>query len=716
MLAWRLVFTWLSDPFSSSFMANALLGGSLVATICGIVGTWVVVRGMAFLGEAIGHGMLPGVALATVLGLPAMLGGALSAAAMSATIGLLQRRGRLSYDTSIGLLFVGMLSLGIIIVSHSRSFATDATVMLFGDILAIRGPDIAVLAAALAVTAAIAFLFHRSFVAAAFDVRVAATLGLRPRLAQVMLVALVTLAVVASYQAVGSLLVVGLLLAPAVAAGRWTRRIGTTMAAAAAFGVASVAGGLLVSWYFATAAGSSIACTAILLAALSAAARSVFDRWTDRWATHGGQPEAATGRTTGRAKARAGALVASAAAVVVVATGCAPGAADGGDATADAPSAEADHGKIEGAEELSEPPLHLVSIDDAGRVGLLDLLTEETADLGAVGAPRATHSDGRYVFATTDDGVEIIDSGAWTWDHADHFHYYRQPARVVGLVEGGGEAAVSTPMLPTAGSTGVYFPGSAEAVLLDNHALAQGRVEEKFRIETTAHRGLVAPVGDGAVLVPADGSGTAAGLQYYDGDGAPVDGATAECRAARGTITTRVGVAIGCDDGAVVVTAGEGAVPEFAFVPYPDGTDVPPATNFEARKGRPSVAALAGDPGDARDIWVLDTREKSWNLVPAGRELVAVAAVDDADGHLVALDTEGRVRVYLAETGEEIGATEPLVGDPGAGTGLVVDAQRAYVNDPATGTVHEVAYAGEVRLARSLETPTRPDYFAETGR
>jgi zinc/manganese transport system permease protein/manganese/iron transport system permease protein len=204
---------------------------------------------MAFLGEAIGHGMLPGVAIATLIGVPPILGAAVSAAAMSGAIGMLQRRGRLSYDTSIGLLFVGMLSLGVIIVSHSGSFATDATVMLFGDVLAVTWGDLATLSGALLATLALAALLHRAFVAAAFDDRIATTLGLRPRLAHIALTGLVTLAVVASYQAVGTLLVVGMLIAPAVAAGRWTRSIVSTMILAAVLGMIAVVSGLLVSWH-----------------------------------------------------------------------------------------------------------------------------------------------------------------------------------------------------------------------------------------------------------------------------------------------------------------------------------------------------------------------------------------------------------------------------------------------------------------------------------
>ncbi|HJX78907.1 zinc ABC transporter permease AztB [Glutamicibacter sp.] len=263
----------LTNPFSSDFMERALIGGSLVAIICAIAGTWVVIRGMAFLGEAIGHGLLPGVAMATVLGFPVMLGAGASALVMTGMLSALQRRGKLSYDTSIGLVFVGMLSVGIIVVSHSKSFATDATSMLFGDILAIGTADLWMLAAALAVSIVIAKLFHRNFVAAAFDARIAQSLGLRPQLAQIMLVGLVALAITASFRAVGTLLVVGMLLAPVVAAKQWMIRIPAVMVLGAVFGVLSVFGGLLISWYAQSAAGPSIACTAILLAGLSALLR-----------------------------------------------------------------------------------------------------------------------------------------------------------------------------------------------------------------------------------------------------------------------------------------------------------------------------------------------------------------------------------------------------------------------------------------------------------
>lgn len=269
--------SWLTDPFSLEFVQRALWGGVLVAVLCAVAGTWVIVRGMAFLGEALAHGMLPGVALATVTGLPVLLGAAASAVVMSLGIGALQRRAKLSYDTSIGLLFVGMLALGVIVISHAGSFATDATAILFGDILAVGAGDLVVLAVAAVIGVTTATLFHRPLVAAAIDERVARVLGLRPRLAQTVLVGLVTLAVVASYQAVGSLLVVGLLVAPAVAARQWTARIPSTMLLAAVMGSVAIAVGLLVSWHAATAAGATIAATAIAGAGLSWALRATVD-------------------------------------------------------------------------------------------------------------------------------------------------------------------------------------------------------------------------------------------------------------------------------------------------------------------------------------------------------------------------------------------------------------------------------------------------------
>lgn len=269
---------WLVGPFEASFAQRALWGGVLVALVCALVGTWVVLRGMAFLGDAMAHGMVPGIALASVLGGNLLLGAALSAGAMALGVTALGRSPKLSQDTSIGLLFVGMLSLGVIIVSHSESFAVDLTGFLFGDVLAVRAQDIRFLAVALAVAAVVSVLGHRAFVALAFDSRKAHTLGLRPKLAHGVLLGLVTLAIVASFHVVGTLLVFGLLIAPPAAAVLWARRIPMIMLGAGVVGTVAIVVGLVGSWHWGTAAGATIAAVAVALFFVSALAAQVRDR------------------------------------------------------------------------------------------------------------------------------------------------------------------------------------------------------------------------------------------------------------------------------------------------------------------------------------------------------------------------------------------------------------------------------------------------------
>ncbi|UUV31990.1 zinc ABC transporter permease AztB [Amycolatopsis roodepoortensis] len=261
---------WLLIPFEVSFVQRALVAGVLVSAVCAVVGTWVVLRGMAFIGDAMSHGMLPGVAIASLTGVNLLIGAAISAGVMALGVTALGRSRRLSEDTTIGLLFVGMLASGVIIVSHSRSFAVDLTGFLFGDVLAVGSGDLVGLAITLLVVGAVALVGHRSFTALTFDVRKAHTLGLRPRLANAVLLGLVTLTIVASFRVVGTLLVFGLLIAPAAAALFWSRRITTIMLIAALLGIAATAGGLLVSWHWGTAAGATIAAGAVLLFFLSA--------------------------------------------------------------------------------------------------------------------------------------------------------------------------------------------------------------------------------------------------------------------------------------------------------------------------------------------------------------------------------------------------------------------------------------------------------------
>ncbi|MEU8445625.1 zinc ABC transporter permease AztB [Streptomyces microflavus] len=271
---------WLTVPFEVTFVQRALWGGALVSAICALAGTWVVLRGMAFLGDAMSHGLLPGIAVAALLGGNLMVGAMVSAVVMTAGVTALGRTPRLSQDTGIGLLFVGMLSLGVIIVSRSQSFAVDLTGFLFGDVLAVRQQDLLVLAAALLAALAVSVLGHRAFLALAFDSRKAHTLGLRPRLAHAVLLGLLGLAIVASFHIVGTLLVLGLLIAPPAAALPWARSVRGVMVLAALLGTLATFGGLLLSWHLSTAAGATVAALAVSLFFVSHVLSGLRDRRT----------------------------------------------------------------------------------------------------------------------------------------------------------------------------------------------------------------------------------------------------------------------------------------------------------------------------------------------------------------------------------------------------------------------------------------------------
>jgi ABC-type Mn2+/Zn2+ transport system permease subunit len=249
----------LVDPFiSNSFMLQALMAGVLVSIACAIAGTFVILRGLAFIGDALAHGVLPGIALSVLIGFPGVLGAAIGAAFMIGGITLITQRSRLSSDTAIGLLFVGMLSLGVIIVSRSSSFSGDLTRILFGEILGIGFSAIIVQLAATIVILLIAVICARPFLLLSFDPEQAQVAGFSSRLYHNLMLFMIAATVIVSFQTVGTLLVFGLLIAPAGAGALLARQIKAMMAWAAGFGVLSMYFGLLISYYFNLAAGASI--------------------------------------------------------------------------------------------------------------------------------------------------------------------------------------------------------------------------------------------------------------------------------------------------------------------------------------------------------------------------------------------------------------------------------------------------------------------------
>jgi manganese/iron transport system permease protein len=253
------VIAFVLDAFQSDLTRRALVGGLLAASITAMIGTWVVVRGLAFFGDALAHGVLPGIALAVIWGFDLTLGAMVSAVVMVAGINVVHRTTRLSDDTGIGLLFVGMLALGVVIISRQRSFAGDLTGFLFGDVLGVRDADLWLGAAALVVTVVGLALGHRAFLGLSVNPETAATLGLRPSVAHAAMLLLLALAVVSSFRVVGTLLVFGFLVAPAATAVLLVRRIPIAMVVAVGFGWLSVVVGLTISYHADTAASATVA-------------------------------------------------------------------------------------------------------------------------------------------------------------------------------------------------------------------------------------------------------------------------------------------------------------------------------------------------------------------------------------------------------------------------------------------------------------------------
>jgi ABC-type Mn2+/Zn2+ transport system permease subunit len=250
---------WFLDPFDPEFMQRALLAGMLAVVASSVVGTWVVFRGLSFLGDALAHGVIPGMALAVLWGFNLTVGALITAALMVGGISLVNRRARLGEDTGVGLLFVGMLALGVIIISKSQSFASDVQSLLFGDVLGVTWADLRVQAVAALLVLAASVLGYRPFLALSFNEAKAGSLGLRPGLTHLALLGLIAVAIVSSFQAVGTLLVFGLLVGPPATAALLVRRVWLCMVVAVVLGWCSVALGLVLSYQHGTAAGATMA-------------------------------------------------------------------------------------------------------------------------------------------------------------------------------------------------------------------------------------------------------------------------------------------------------------------------------------------------------------------------------------------------------------------------------------------------------------------------
>jgi manganese/iron transport system permease protein len=266
---------WLTDPFHLALQQRALLGGALAAIATSMVGIWVVVRGMTFLGDALVHGVVPGIALAVLLDFNPAVGAAIAAVVMIGGIRLVHRQTTFSEDTGIGLLFVGMLGLGVILISRSSSYTGNLTGILFGNALGVTTGDLVALVVVAGVSIVTSIVFYRQFLVLSFNEDKARLLGLRPDLAHFVLLGLITVAIIGSFQTVGTLLVFGLLVGPPATAALLFNRVKTMMLASAVIGVASVFVGLIVSYHADTSGSATMAVTPVLLFFVVLALKSV---------------------------------------------------------------------------------------------------------------------------------------------------------------------------------------------------------------------------------------------------------------------------------------------------------------------------------------------------------------------------------------------------------------------------------------------------------
>ena len=253
---------WLLEPLQYAFMVRALLASVIVGVLCAVMGTYVVLRGMAFLGDALAHAILPGVAIAYLLHGNLLVGALVAALVIALSIGLFSRQGTIKEDTAIGILFAAALSLGVALISSIKTYAVDLSHILFGNVLGVSAVDLWLTAGLGLLILLAVFLFYKPFMIISFDPVLAATLRLRAELLRYVMLVLLALTVVVSLQTVGVGLAAAMLVTPAATAYLLTRRLGSMMLISAALGALSSIIGLYLSYYINIVSGSAIVLTA----------------------------------------------------------------------------------------------------------------------------------------------------------------------------------------------------------------------------------------------------------------------------------------------------------------------------------------------------------------------------------------------------------------------------------------------------------------------
>ena len=249
---------WLLEPLSYAFMVRGLLASLMVGVLCAVIGCYVVLRSMAFLGDALAHAILPGVAVAYLVGANLMVGALIAAIIVALMIGYFSRSGAVKEDTAIGILFAAALSLGVALISTIRTYAVDLSHILFGNVLGVSAENLWLTAAITVTVLVVLALLYRPFLVMSFDPVLAATLRMPRDLLRNLLLVLLSLTVVVSMQTVGIGLVAAMVVTPGATAYLLTRRLPSMMLVSAAVGAVSSVVGLYISYYANIASGAAV--------------------------------------------------------------------------------------------------------------------------------------------------------------------------------------------------------------------------------------------------------------------------------------------------------------------------------------------------------------------------------------------------------------------------------------------------------------------------
>jgi manganese/iron transport system permease protein len=253
---------WLVAPLTYGFMQRGMLVAVLVGVACAVVGCYVVLRSMAFIGDAMAHSILPGVAVAYLLKGNLLIGALAAAIAVAFGIGFFSRQGRLREDSAIGILFAAAFSLGVILISSIRTYALDLSHILFGNVLGVSVLDLVLTAALVVIVLLVVYLLYKELLVVTFDPVLAATLRLPTERLRMVLLVLLALTVVVSLQSVGIGLVTAMLVTPAATASLLTKRLPRMIGLSALFGGLSGVIGLYASYYLDVVSGAAIVLTA----------------------------------------------------------------------------------------------------------------------------------------------------------------------------------------------------------------------------------------------------------------------------------------------------------------------------------------------------------------------------------------------------------------------------------------------------------------------